>query len=86
MAIVTQHGATIATDATAFWTSPLVEVKILATAHAARTMMLIPPSSAAAERTFSLLDALFGDLQHSALGHLQAAALMARCNALYREA
>ncbi len=48
------------------WTSPLVEAKTPATAHAARTMMLIPPYSAAAERTFPLLDALFGDLQQSA--------------------
>ncbi len=52
----------------------------------ARTCMLFAPSSAAAERTFSILKALFGDLQANALGDYQAAAVMLRCNALYSDA
>ena len=86
IALATLRQCDRATNTEDFWTDTAVIQEIPATAKTARMCMLFPPSSAAAERTFSILNAMFGDLQNSALGDYQAAAVMARCNALYREA
>ena len=56
-----------------------------ATARVARAVMLIAPSSAVAERVFSIFKALFGHLQVASLGDYECAATLARCNANYRE-
>ena len=54
--------------------------KIKAWAAAAKIVFAIPPTSAASERVFSLLKAMFGDSQLGALGDYLEAALMLRYN------
>ena len=49
-------------------------------AAAVQKMVLVQPSSAAAERVFSLLVTMFGDQQHEALEDYLEAALMLRIN------
>ena len=47
---------------------------------AVQKVVLVQPSSAAAERVFSLLVTMFGDQQHDALEDYVEAALMLRVN------
>ena len=47
---------------------------------AAKIIFAIPPTSAASERVFSLLEAMFGKDQDSALAHLIQGALMLSYN------
>jgi hypothetical protein len=54
--------------------------KMPAWRKAARTIFAIPPTSAASERVFSLLEAMFGKDQDSSLSDLIQAALMLRYN------
>ena len=54
--------------------------KMTAWRKAARTIFAIPPASAASERVFSLLEAMFGKDQDSSLSDLIQAALMLRYN------
>ena len=81
LALAQLNLCTRATDAQDFWNDAKVLNDIPATAYAARACMLVAPSSAVAERGFSTFKALFGDLQQSALGDYESAALIARCNA-----
>ena len=54
--------------------------KMPAWRKAARIIFAIPPTSAASERVFSLLEAMFGKDQESSLSDLIQAALMLRYN------
>ena len=45
-----------------------------------KKLVLVQPSSAAAERVFSLLVTMFGEQQHNALEDMIEAALMLRVN------
>ena len=60
--------------------APRARAKFPAWADAARIVFAFTPNSAAAERVFSLLKAMFGDLQMETLADIIQAALMLRIN------
>ena len=72
---------TDASDVEAWWASKDGDVTIKTWYETATKVMLLQPSSAAAERVFSMLKALMGDQQASkALQDYQQAALMIHYN------
>ena len=74
-----------ASDVEAWWASKDGDVTIKTWYETATKVMLLQPSSAAAERVFSMLKALMGDQQASkALQDYQQAALMIHYNQLQR--
>lgn len=66
------------TDILPWWKATAIDLPCWATA--AQKMVLVQPSSAAAERVFSLLVTMFGDQQHETLEDYIEAALMLRVN------
>ena len=88
---MSQHVATFARDKQTKWhvvsrhlpdifNSPGANVDVVSWRKAAKIVFAIPPTSAASERVFSLLQAMFGKDQDASLSDLIQAALVLRYN------
>jgi hypothetical protein len=73
---------TVERDLAIFWKS--VSQELPALAKICRIAMLYQPSSAAAERVFSMLKSQFGDRQQHALGDYQSTSIKLRYNRIWR--